>query len=124
MLVTGAHRSGTTWVGKMLAAGGGLAYVSEPLNVLHRPGVMRAAVAHWYTFISKENEGQYLDALRHQRAFRYPTLHGSFLAQQMQAHMHQGQQMTAGRPGDQHVGKPPDPGDGVDSLVQGQIRGN
>ena len=71
ILVTGAHRSGTTWVGKMLAAGGGLAYVSEPLNVLHRPGVMRAAVAHWYQYISDGNQADYLEALRDTVALRY-----------------------------------------------------
>ena len=59
ILVTGAHRTGTTWVGQMLAAGG-LAYVSEPLNVLHRHGVMSAPVKHWYTYITSENEADYL----------------------------------------------------------------
>ena len=32
ILVTGAHRSGTTWVGKMLALAPGVAYVHEPFN--------------------------------------------------------------------------------------------
>ena len=36
ILVTGAHRSGTTWVGKMLALAPGVAYVHEPFNPLHR----------------------------------------------------------------------------------------
>lgn len=64
ILVTGAHRSGTTWVGRMLAAEDGVAYISEPLNVLHRPGVFRAAVKHWYTYITGENESEYLPAFR------------------------------------------------------------
>ncbi len=64
ILVTGAHRSGTTWVGRMLAAEDGVAYISEPLNVLHRPGVFRAAVKHWYTYITVENESEYLPAFR------------------------------------------------------------
>ena len=33
ILVTGAHRSGTTWVGRMLCASGEAHYVSEPFNV-------------------------------------------------------------------------------------------
>ncbi len=57
ILVTGAHRSGTTWVGKMLAAGGQAAYISEPMNVLHRPGVLRTPVQYWYTYIHNGNEG-------------------------------------------------------------------
>ena len=58
ILVTGGHRTGTTWVGKMLAASGEAAYISEPLNVLHRPGVMSTPVRHWYTYICPENEAE------------------------------------------------------------------
>jgi hypothetical protein len=71
ILVTGAHRTGTTWVGKMLAAAGGITYISEPLNVLHRPGVMRAPTCHWYTYICPENESEYLPALLETLNYRY-----------------------------------------------------
>lgn len=71
ILVTGAHRTGTTWVGKMLAASPQVAYVSEPLNVWHRPGVMRAPVARWYTYICAENEAEYLAAFRELLGLRY-----------------------------------------------------
>lgn len=64
ILVTGPHRSGTTWVGRMLAVNGDVAYVSEPLNVWHRPGVFGAPVAHWYTYICEENEAKYLQPFR------------------------------------------------------------
>ncbi|RJP55572.1 MAG: sulfotransferase family protein [Anaerolineaceae bacterium] len=70
LLVTGAHRTGTTWVGKMLAAGG-FAYVSEPLNVSHRPGVMAAPVRQWYQYITRENEENYLPAFQKTLALRY-----------------------------------------------------
>ena len=62
ILVTGTHRSGTTWIGKMLAADSSTAYISEPLNVLHRPGVFRAKVEHWYQYICEENQNEYLPA--------------------------------------------------------------
>jgi len=71
ILVTGAHRTGTTWVGKMLAASPQVAYISEPLNVWHRPGVLRAPVARWYTCICEENEDEYLPAFREMLSFRY-----------------------------------------------------
>ena len=71
ILVTGAHRTGTTWVGKMLAASPQVAYISEPLNVLHRPGVMRAPVSKWYTLVCEENEVEYLPAFRELLGFRY-----------------------------------------------------
>lgn len=71
ILVAGSHRSGTTWVGKMLAADADTAYISEPLNVLHRPGVFRAPVKYWYTYITAENEADYLPAFRELLNFQY-----------------------------------------------------
>ena len=71
ILVTGTHRSGTTWVGKMLAADACTAYISEPLNVLHRPGVFHAKVDHWYQYICEENEHEYLPAFQELLEFDY-----------------------------------------------------
>ena len=74
VLVTGAHRSGTTWVGRMLDAGGETAYISEPLNILHRRGVFRPPTHHWYTYINQENEQDYLDGFIETLTFRYHIL--------------------------------------------------
>jgi hypothetical protein len=71
ILVTGTHRSGTTWVGKMLAADALTAYISEPLNILHRPGVFRAKVKHWYQYICEDNEDEYLPAFQELLEFDY-----------------------------------------------------
>lgn len=71
ILVTGAHRTGTTWVGKMLAASGEAAYISEPLNVWHRPGVLRLPITRWYTYICPENEAVYLPPLCETLHFQY-----------------------------------------------------
>jgi len=71
ILVTGTHRSGTTWVGKMLAADAMTAYVSEPLNVLHRPGVFRVKVDHWYQYICEDNGSEYLPAFQDLLEFDY-----------------------------------------------------
>jgi len=71
ILVTGTHRSGTTWVGKMLAAEALTAYISEPLNVLHRPGVFRVEVKHWYQYICEDNGNDYLPAFRDLLEFDY-----------------------------------------------------
>ncbi len=71
ILVTGAHRSGTTWVGRMLAASPQVAYISEPLNVTHRRGVYRADVPHWYQYITPENEAQFLPAFEDLLNYKY-----------------------------------------------------
>lgn len=71
ILVTGAHRSGTTWVGKMLAVDPDLAYISEPLNVFHRFGVLRVPTPHWYTYICDDNQQAYKPAFCEMIAFQY-----------------------------------------------------
>ena len=60
ILVTGIPRSGTSWVGKMLDAGGEVVYINEPLSD-HRPpgrspGVLAAPVHHRFQYISEANE--------------------------------------------------------------------
>ena len=71
VLVTGAHRSGTTWIGRMLALDPSTSYISEPLNVWHRPGVFRTPVHHWYQYICEDNEGEYLSAFNELLEFEY-----------------------------------------------------
>lgn len=74
ILVTGAHRTGTTWVGRLLAVPSTVAYVSEPLNVLHRPGVFGAKVANWYTYICDDNAADFFGAYRELLSYRYHLL--------------------------------------------------
>ena len=55
----------------MLAADSSVAYISEPLNVFHRPGVFRAKIRHWYQYICMENESEYLPAFTDLFEFDY-----------------------------------------------------
>jgi hypothetical protein len=55
----------------MLALSGQVAYISEPLNVLHRPGVMRAQTQYWYTYICQDNEQEFLGSLQETLSFNY-----------------------------------------------------
>jgi len=71
ILVTGAHRSGTTWVGKMLCASRQAAYISEPLNKLHHPGLLDRPVPYWYLYLNPANEADYLPGLQNVLRFRY-----------------------------------------------------
>jgi len=71
ILVTGIHRGGTTWVGKMLAADSMTAYISEPLNILHRPGVFHVKTNHWYEYICEDNGHSYLPAFQELFEFDY-----------------------------------------------------
>jgi hypothetical protein len=73
ILVTGMARSGTTWVGQILAASGELGYIDEPFN--HSPthgGSIRFPVDYGYTYITAENEQRFLPALVSALRFEYP----------------------------------------------------
>jgi Sulfotransferase family len=72
ILVTGSHRSGTTWVGKMLARTPGVAYVHEPFNPQRGPGWVGERLPHWYLYVCPENEGPYLPLFRGVMELRYP----------------------------------------------------
>ena len=72
IVVTGSHRSGTTWVGRMLCLSGEAGYVHEPLNPVRRPSWMRHPVPYWYVYITQDNEGLYKDDLERAMGFRFP----------------------------------------------------
>lgn len=59
IFISGAHRSGTTWVGKMLALAEGMNYLHEPFNLLVNPSVF----SKWFTYISEANGNEYLQFL-------------------------------------------------------------
>jgi sulfotransferase family protein len=62
LLITGAHRSGTTWVGVTLAAATGVAYLPEPFNLDHRsPGLCAARFPYWFMRITEDTSCEYRD---------------------------------------------------------------
>lgn len=78
ILVTGMPRSGTTWIAHMLAAGGDLVYLNEPLNPQHPPGgfpgILNADVQHRFQYICEDNEDDFFTAYTDMRQFRYHPL--------------------------------------------------
>lgn len=70
VLVTGMHRSGTTWVAEMLCASGRFVHFDEPLNARNRHTLLRDRVGAWYAYLSHENEETYLDDYRDALGFR------------------------------------------------------
>jgi hypothetical protein len=71
ILVAGVARSGTTWVGRTLTAGGEAEYVDEPLNIRRSFGVEGLRGRRWYAYITLENEEEHLAGLQDALAFRY-----------------------------------------------------
>lgn len=58
ILVTGAHRSGSTWVGEVLAKSPGLAYMHEPFNPIY-PFPRGVNLDKWYLYVGAHNHDAY-----------------------------------------------------------------
>jgi hypothetical protein len=73
ILVTGAHRSGTTWVGRVLAASTSprLGYLWEPFNPRHRPGTFPVRFPRYFEYLCAENGRPYVEPLTGALGFRY-----------------------------------------------------
>src|SRR5690349_22863624 len=67
ILVTGSHRSGSTWVGKMIASHPRVAYVEEPFNAHVRP---ECPVRHMWHLVTEEDEGPFRAYVDRLLAFR------------------------------------------------------
>ena len=64
ILLTGSHRSGTTWVAKMIAAAPSVGYIHEPFNpVIYRPWICTRKFKG-FTYITDENNAPFVNPLR------------------------------------------------------------
>ncbi|MGZ4430350.1 MAG: sulfotransferase, partial [Gaiellales bacterium] len=70
ILITGAHRSGTTWVGRTLAQSPELGYLDEPFGLLHRPGTCAVSFRHWFPYVTGDDE-RLRSQLERTLSFRY-----------------------------------------------------
>jgi hypothetical protein len=73
ILVTGSHRSGSTWVGRMIAEAPGIIYIHEPFSVSDPPGrgICNAKFKHWFTYVTRENEADFYQPLKNMLELRY-----------------------------------------------------
>jgi len=59
ILVTGSHRSGTTWTGKMLAAAPNTAYIHEPFNQELKLGLSPTDFNQTFKYITESDSEKY-----------------------------------------------------------------
>lgn len=71
ILVTGSHRSGTTWVGKMIAASPPVGYIQEPFFPGRRPGICGVTFPYPFAYVTDENEEAFYRHLKATLAFRF-----------------------------------------------------
>lgn len=66
ILVTGSHRSGSTWVGQMLSLVNNVRYVSEPFN----PGYGLKIFKSWFVYVNNDNDFYYKQTIFNLLRFR------------------------------------------------------
>jgi hypothetical protein len=71
ILVTGAHRSGTTWVGAMIALSPRVGLIHEPFSPITPRGVSSAPFDRFFRYVTEENEGAYVAPLERTLRFSY-----------------------------------------------------
>ncbi|MBW4575268.1 MAG: sulfotransferase [Aphanothece sp. CMT-3BRIN-NPC111] len=69
ILITGSHRSGSTWVGKMLAQSPSVRIINEPFN-LNRDRESSKCLCgvkfdYWFPYICQENEDYFYQHIKH-----------------------------------------------------------
>jgi hypothetical protein len=72
VLITGAHRSGTGWIARVLTASSTpLGYVWEPFSPRRRPGTFPVSFGRYYEYVCAENGDPLVAPVRDLLAFRY-----------------------------------------------------
>lgn len=74
ILVTGAIRTGTTWVGRVLGTTPGVAVIHEPFNIDHPPGIFAHRWPHQYAYVAEDDDAHVARAMADTLAFRYRPL--------------------------------------------------
>jgi hypothetical protein len=71
ILVTGSHRSGTTWVGKMIASSPAVGYIQEPFLPGRRPGICAVTFPHTFAYVTDENGAAFYDHMKATLSFQF-----------------------------------------------------
>ena len=65
ILITGLPRSGTTWVGRMIAQVPSVRYIHEPFNISNWQCACGIDFEYWFRYISQENEANFYQHFVH-----------------------------------------------------------
>jgi hypothetical protein len=72
VLLTGSHRSGSTWAGKMLSLSPEVGYIHEPFNPAIKGGVLDRYMDTWFKRINVDESGEYVDLIARVIEYHYP----------------------------------------------------
>lgn len=78
ILISGSHRSGTTFVGKILSFSSDLEYIHEPFNVEYAPYLKRVNPDLWYMYVNDDNSNDFKSKIEMILDFKFPLSINSF----------------------------------------------
>lgn len=78
ILLTGSHRSGSTWVGRVIASSAEVFYVHEPLNAGFAPHYLSLKGLPWYPHIHDRNAEPFQNAYGQLLSGRFPPFNARF----------------------------------------------
>lgn len=70
ILITGTHRSGSTWIGKMISLAKKVGYIHEPFNP--KSSIAEGHFDFWYTYIDSSSEARYKKVFDNLIGLKYP----------------------------------------------------
>lgn len=71
IIITGPHRSGSTWAGRMIAAAPGVGYIHEPFNPSCRPGICAVQTDRYFSYVLDDDPEHWRKALADTLSFQY-----------------------------------------------------
>ena len=78
VLITGSHRSGSTWAGNMIGFSPSLSYLHEPFFNINRynPGIFNFKFDFWYFYLCEANGDKYKEYINDTLSYKYNTYQG------------------------------------------------
>ena len=71
ILITGSHRSGSTWVGRILSTSPNTHFVGEPFNPTHGKHCPKVPIKHWFHAVTPDEEKLFRLYLSHRMGRSY-----------------------------------------------------
>jgi hypothetical protein len=71
ILITGSHRSGSSWCGRVIASSPDVLYVDEPFHLHHPLGVLNYGFESWFPYVHDADTHALKQALSHTVSLRY-----------------------------------------------------
>ncbi len=75
ILITGAHRSGSTWIGTIVGKSPEVCYLFEPFNPDFGPAQCRGTFRRWYTYVTASNEAPHKECISRLLQYRVNLFH-------------------------------------------------